>query len=101
MKSAVAAMASRLASARSGWSGDNTQTGSVRPASPVSAKAWQRQPPQSISRRSQERHGSGIQSVPRNRANAREPYQISARLAASLTLGKSKSGKGSAAGHGK
>ena len=34
-------------------------------ASPVIAKAWQRQPPKSISLRSQERHGSFIQSVPR------------------------------------
>ena len=39
---------------------------SVRDASPVRAKAWQRQPPQSISRRSQERQGSGIHSSPRN-----------------------------------
>ena len=36
-----------------------------RLASPVSAKAWQRQPPKSIWRRAQLRHGSGIQSVPR------------------------------------
>src|SRR3546814_1985128 len=46
-------------------SGERAQAGSTVPASPVSAKAWQRQPPQSISRRSQERQGSGIQSVPR------------------------------------
>ena len=43
--------------------------------------AWQRQPPQSISRRSQPRHGSGIQSVPRKRLKASERYQMSARLA--------------------
>ena len=42
------------------------------PASPRIASAWQRQPPKSISRSSQDRHGSGIQSVPRNAWNAGE-----------------------------
>src|SRR6516162_6850633 len=71
----------------------------VRAGSPVSAKAWQRQPPQSISRRSQERQGSAIHAVPRNRAKAAEWYQISARLA-SPTVGKRNPGRLSAAWHG-
>ena len=45
--------------------GDSVQAGSVLPASPVSAKAWQRQPPKSTSWNSQLLHGSGIQPVPR------------------------------------
>ncbi len=45
--------------------GDSVQAGSVLPASPVSAKAWQRQPPKSTSLNSQLLHGSGIQPVPR------------------------------------
>ena len=45
--------------------GDSVQAGSVLPASPVSAKAWQRQPPKSISRNSQLLQGSFIQPVPR------------------------------------
>jgi len=44
---------------------DSAHAGSVCAGSRVMAKAWQRQPPQSISLRSQERQGSGIQSVPR------------------------------------
>ena len=35
------------------------------PRTAASARAWHRQPPQSFSRRSQERQGSFIQSVPR------------------------------------
>ena len=31
--------------AHSSWSGESEQAGSVLAASPVSAKAWQRQPP--------------------------------------------------------
>ncbi len=57
-----------------------TQAGSVAAASPAIAIAWQRQPPQSISRRSQLRQGSCIQSVPRNALKAGESRQISARL---------------------
>ena len=49
-------------------------------ASPVSAKAWHRHPPQSSSRRSHERQGSGIQSVPRYFMNASEDSQIAFRL---------------------
>src|SRR5262245_5307718 len=60
------------------WSGDKWQTGSVAVALPVSAKAWQRQPPKSMSRRAQLAHGSGIQSVPRNARNAGDAIQISA-----------------------
>src|ERR1700761_5914578 len=40
-------------------SGDSVQAGSVLPASPVSAKAWQRQPPKSISFNSQLGHPAG------------------------------------------
>src|SRR3954465_259970 len=58
--------------------GDSAQAGSVLPASPVSAKAWQRQPPKSISLNSQDRHGSGIQPVPRYRLKASEFCQIQA-----------------------
>ena len=61
----VSAAASVSASrTRSSWNGDRPQAGSVAAASPRMAKAWQRQPPQSISRRSQERQGSGIHFVP-------------------------------------
>ena len=45
--------------------GEKLQAGSVLPASPVSAKAWQRQPPKSTSLKAQLWHGSGIQPVPR------------------------------------
>ena len=41
-------------------------------ASPVKRNAWHRQPPKSISRRSHDRHGSGIHDVPRKRLNASE-----------------------------
>ena len=40
------------------WCGLFAHAGSVRPASPRTANAWQRQPPKSISRRSHVRHGS-------------------------------------------
>ena len=46
-------------------------------ASPVSAKAWQRQPPQSASRRSQLRQGSGIQAVPQGQWEASEALGLS------------------------
>jgi hypothetical protein len=46
--------------------GRSSQTGSVALASPVKRKAWQRHPPKSSLRRSQERQGSGIQASPRN-----------------------------------
>src|SRR6218665_861884 len=59
------------------WSGDLSHTGSVRPASPVSSQAWQRQPPRSRSFSSQERHGSGIHAVPRKRWKASLWYQMS------------------------
>src|SRR5690349_22800376 len=95
MKSVEPCALSRARS-RSARSGARAQAGSVRAASPVSAKAWQRHPPQSISRRSQERHGSGIQAVPRKRLNASERYQMSARLSL-ITEGKMKPGKVSAA----
>src|SRR4030088_550929 len=52
--------------------GDSVQAGSVLPASPVSAKAWQRQPPKSTSLNSQLLHGSGIQPVPRKRLKGSE-----------------------------
>src|SRR5579871_775567 len=59
-------------------SGDSAQAGSVLPASPDSAKAWQRHPPKSISRNSQDLHGSFIQVVPRYRLKASEFCQIQA-----------------------
>ena len=40
------------------WWGERSQAGSVAAASPRTASAWQRQPPKSISRRSQDRQGS-------------------------------------------
>src|SRR3982074_474624 len=58
--------------------GDSVQAGSVLPASPVSAKAWQRQPPKSTSLNSQLLQGSGIQPVPRERLKASEFCQIQA-----------------------
>jgi hypothetical protein len=48
-------------------SGASEHAGSVAVESPVSSRAWQRQPPKSRWRRSQLRHGSGIQSSPRKR----------------------------------
>jgi len=42
------------------------------------AMAWQRQPPQSISLKAQERQGAFIQSVPRKALKAGEFAQISA-----------------------
>ena len=59
------------------WSGDLWQAGSALRASPVSASAWQRHPPQSISRRSHERQGSRIHSVPRNALKAGFDCQMS------------------------
>ena len=67
-----------ISAAMRAWIGDFTQAGSVAAASPAIAIAWHRQPPQSISRRSQLRHGSCIHSVPRNALNAGESVQISA-----------------------
>src|SRR6266699_334938 len=58
------------------WLGDSSHTGSVAAASPVSWKAWQRQPPKSIAWRGQLRHGSGIQLLPRKRLNMGESFQI-------------------------
>ena len=60
------------------WRGDSAQAGSVAPASPASANAWQRQPPKSTCRSSQVRHGAGIQSSPRNARSAGESLQMSA-----------------------
>ena len=59
--------------------GESEQAGSVFAGSPVSRAAWHRQPPKSISRRSQLRQGSGIHAVPRNRLNASDVLQIAAR----------------------
>jgi hypothetical protein len=81
------------------WSGESVQTGLAGLASPASRKACQRQPPQSISRRSQLRQGSAIQSVPRKRLKASERYQMSARLL-SRTDGKAIPGSVSAAWQG-
>src|SRR5579862_2505665 len=58
-------------------SGESRQAGSVRAGSPERIAAWQRQPPKSTPRSGQERHGSGIQSVPLNRLKASDPSQMS------------------------
>ena len=60
------------------WCGEKLQAGSVLPASPVSAKAWQRQPPKSTSLKAQLCQGSGIQPVPRYMMKASELAQIQA-----------------------
>src|ERR671917_2916828 len=82
------------------WWGESEQAGSVAAASPTIASAWQRQPPQSRSLRSQERQGSGIQSVPRKAVKAGEEVQISARDR-SCTDQKSRLGMVSAAWQGR
>src|ERR671913_1721136 len=80
MNSGGAAADSAAASANSrAWCGDSSQAGSVFLGSPVSAMAWQRQPPKSASLRAQERQGSGIQSVPRKAWKAGLSDQIQAR----------------------
>src|SRR5437660_8000420 len=71
--------------------GDNVQTGSVFAAFPVINAAWQRQPPKSISRCGQLRHGSGIHSVPRKRVKLSDSRQIQSRSRA-RTFSKRKSG---------
>src|SRR6267143_6286076 len=79
MKRLLAAAAPDSASLKiCSCSGDSVQAGSVLPASPVSANAWQRQPPKSTSLNSQLLHGSGIQPVPRYRLKASEFCQIQA-----------------------
>src|ERR671918_1226196 len=89
MNSGGGAAASRSAVATSSRCKDESeQAGSVALASPVSANAWQRQPPKSIVLRGQLRHGSAIHSVPRNALNAAPWYQISA-SGRSLTLSNS------------
>src|SRR5262245_43252709 len=85
---------------RSRCNGDSEQAGSVAVASPVSANAWQRQPPTSLVLRGQLRQGSAIQSVPRNALNAAPSYQISA-SGRSLTLSNSSVVMVSAAWHGR
>src|SRR5262249_54078846 len=65
-------------SATCAWSGARWHTGSVAVGLPVSAKAWQRQPPKSSSRRGQLAHGSFIHAVPRKALKAGECVQISA-----------------------
>src|SRR4051812_19397361 len=80
--------------------GDSVQTGSVLPASPVSPKAWQRQPPKSMVLRGQEMQGSRIQSVPRNASNAGERSQM-ARSGYSRTLQNVRPGMLSAAWQGR
>jgi hypothetical protein len=62
--------------ATSAYQGERWQTGSVARAAPVSARAWQRQPPKSSNRRGQLAHGSRIQSVPRNALKAGDDCQI-------------------------
>src|ERR1700739_1706680 len=74
----VSAIAERTASTFARC-GETEQTGSVAAAFPASTKAWQRQPPKSTERRSQDLQGSCIQSSPRNLWNASLFRQISAR----------------------
>ena len=52
------------------------QTGSVFSAAPVSANAWQRQPPKSTVFRGQLRQGSRIHSSPRKARKAEDSCQI-------------------------
>src|ERR1700684_2886155 len=80
--------------------GARWQTGSVARAFPVKAKAWQRQPPKSISRRAQDWHGSAIQAVPRKALKAGEFAQMSA-SECSRTDQNSRPGIDSAAWQGK
>src|SRR5262249_4129443 len=56
--------------------GESEQTGSVAAGSPASNRAWQRQPPKSCARRSQDLHGSAIQASPRNSWKASLVSQI-------------------------
>src|SRR5207248_10312803 len=60
-----------------GRCGASEQTGSVAEASPASNNAWQRHPPKSCARRSQDLQGSCIHSSPRNFWKASEFSQIS------------------------
>ena len=71
--------------------GENSQTGSVSAAFPVSNAAWQRQPPKSISLCGQLLHGSGIHSIPRNRLKLSDSCQIQPRSRV-RTFSKRKSG---------
>src|SRR5262249_554088 len=76
--------AARMASTL-GRLGLSEQTGSVALASFASASAWQRQPPKSCSRRSQDLQGSCLQDCPRDFSKGVEVARDSARLW-SLTL---------------
>src|SRR5262249_33448232 len=76
--------------------GEREQTGSVAEASPARRSAWQRQPPKSCVRRSQDLHGSCIQDSPRNFWNASLEFQIS-RSDSSFTFSKRKPGMTAAA----
>ena len=57
--------------------GEREQTGSVAAGSLARSRAWQRQPPKSRVRRSQDLQGSCIQDSPRNFWKASEFSQIS------------------------
>ena len=89
----------RATRANAACSEDLAQAGSATAASPAKAKAWQRQPPQSISRNSQERQGSRIQSVPRNVWKASEWSQMSRSApVAHVVEGEARDGLGRMAG---
>src|ERR1700735_4672526 len=92
-------LASCTADSTMGDDGASEHAGSVTRASPVSRKAWQRQPPKSSVRRSQLRQGSGIQSSPRNRWNEVDSCQIHF-SEFSLTFSNDSPGKTSAAWQG-
>src|SRR3984957_11374426 len=71
--------------------GERVQTGSVAAASPARSRAWQRQPPKSMVRRSQVLHGACIQDSPRNFWKASLEGQISA-MVWSFTLANCRPG---------
>src|SRR5262249_8941750 len=74
----AASVCAAASSATRAWWGARWHTGSVALASPVSAKAWQRQPPKSRSRRGQLAHGSFIHALPRKAVKAGEVAPMAA-----------------------
>ena len=66
--------------------GEREQTGSVAAGSPARSRAWQRQPPKSMVRRSQVLQGSCIQDSPRNFSKVAECCQISCEASVSYVV---------------
>src|SRR5262249_10539215 len=79
---------------------DLSQAGSASSAAPGTAKAWQRQPPQSRSRRGQDRQGSRIPAGPAKGWEAPDMSQMFAQRR-SRTLSKVSPGMVSAAWQGR